>query len=460
MEHKRKPNGYVRLDTPCGKIKGLRKEDHLLFEGVPFARAERWEDPVVVDHWEGELDATKFGPLCSQHAQFYSELQGFSKFYYNENAEKRVCAYSETEGLNLNIWAPEGGHDLPVAVFIHGGSFVSGGNSNINICGGAEYCRRGIIMVTVNYRLNAFATGYDDTHKGNYAIKDQVAALKWVRNNIAAFGGDPDHIVVMGESAGALSLQLLLYCPQARGLMKGAVLMSGGGSFERLGTPARPEISRTVWNMVMKKYGVTSLDQLKDLPAKEVYDAWMEAGMTDINLANHYAKPILDGEWIPGTFAELVADDAIEDIPCIIGMSAQDMFPFYLYTCAVEWAAYHAKHGRKPVYGYYLDRRLPGGDDAGSYHGADLWYAFGTLDGNWRPFEETDYRISENMIDYLAGFIKTGVPAAEGLAEWKPMTDTATQFLRFGEELPEMYQPPVDALVSDIRNTLKPFPGM
>lgn len=461
MGYKSKPNSYVHLDTPCGGIRGLRRENCLLFEGVKFANAGRWEDPVEVDRWEGEYDATKFGPLCSQHLEFHKGYaDGFSRFYYDQNAEKRIYEYSETEGLNLNIWAPEGAKDLPVAVFIHGGSFVSGGNCSPNICNGEEYCKRGIILVTINYRLNAFATGYDATHKGNYAIKDQVAALNWVKHNIEAFGGNPDHIVAMGESAGALSLQLLLYCPMAKGLLKGAVLMSGGGNFERLGTPTRPEVSETVWKLVMKQYGVDSLDGLKNLSAQEVYDAWLGAGMTDMNLANHCAKPILDGQWIPGTFAELVAGDAVEDIPCIIGMSSQDMFPFYLYTCAVEWAAYHAKNGRKPVYGYYLDRQIPGGDNVGAYHGVDLWYAFGTLDANWRPFEEIDYRISENMIDYFAGFIKTGVPKADGLAEWRPMTDSETEFIRFGDELPEMYQPPVDVLVSDIRNTLKPFPGM
>lgn len=460
-QYKSKPNSYVRLETPCGPIKGLRREDHLLFQGVKFADAGRWEAPVVVERWDGEYDATRQGPLCCQHAQFYQDIpEGYSRFYYEQNAEKRIYEYSEEDGLNLNIWAPEGGENLPVAVFIHGGSFVSGGNSSPNICGGPEYCRRGIVLVTINYRLNAFATGYDTTHRGNYALQDQVAALEWVRRNIAAFGGNPERIVAMGESAGALSLQLLLYCPMARGLLKGAVLMSGGGSFERLGTPARPEVSEAVWKIVMQKLGAASLEDLKALPAKAVYDAWLAAGLTDMNLANHCAKPILDGEWVPGTFAELAAGNAIEDIPCIIGMSSQDMFPFYLYSCAVEWASYHAKNGRQPVYGYYLDRQIPGGDNVGAYHGVDLWYAFGTLDANWRPFEPADYRISENMIDYFAAFIKTGVPAAQGLAEWEPMTDTATRFLRFGDDLPEMYQPPADAMASDIRNTLKPFPGM
>lgn len=461
MNYKSKPYSYVRLNTPCGEIQGLRQNGYLLFEGVKFAEAGRWEDPRVIREWEGVYDATKAGPLCCQHAQFYQAQQGnFNDFYYNQNAEKPVFTYSEEDGLNLNIWAPEGGESLPVAVFIHGGSFVGGGNSSPNIFNGADYCRRGVILVTINYRLNAFATGYDKTHKGNYALKDQVAALTWIKENIAAFGGDPEHVTVMGESAGALSVQLLLYCPYAKGLFQGAVMMSGGGNFEQLGTPTRPAIPEAAWQIVMERCGVDCLDQLKDRPAKEVYDAWLAAGATELNLSNNYAKPIVDGDWVPGLFAELAMKDAITDVPCIIGMSSQDMWPFYLYSFAVEWGAYHARESRKPVYGYYLDRQLPGGDNVGAYHGSDLWYAFGTLDHNWRPFEEIDYRISENMIDYFAAFIKTGEPNAAGLAKWEPLTDRNTKFIEFGDELPAMYQPPVTKLAADIRNSLKPFPGM
>lgn len=452
---------HVQISTPCGEIRGLRQEGCLLFEGVKYADAGRWEDPKVVRRWEGVYDATRRGPACSQHLQFHTmQPAGYSDFYYNENAEKQVYEYSEQEGLNLNIWAPEDGHDLPVAVFIHGGSFVSGSNGAPNIFRGAGYCRRGVILVNINYRLNAFATGYDAAHKGNYALKDQVAALTWVRENIAAFGGDPERVTVMGESAGALSVQLLLYCPYAKGLFRGAVMMSGGGDFSQLGTPARPAISEAVWQMVMDQFGVKSLDELKDRPAGEIYDAWLAAGATEANLANNCAKPIVDGDWVPDRFPMLAMQGALADVPCMIGMSSDDMWPFYLYSFAVEWGAYHARAGRKPVYGYYLDRDIPGGDGEGAYHGCDLWYAFGTLDRNWRPFEAVDYRISEQMMDYFAGFIKTGRPGAEGLAEWEPLTDTYTGFMNFGEQLPAMCQPPVTRLAASDRNSLRPFPGM
>ena len=461
MKKESAPSSYVRVDTPCGRVRGLRQEDCRLFAGIVYARAGRWEDPQVVRSWDGEYDATRRGPACCQHAQFHDlPPEAFNDFYLNENAERPVYEYSEEDGLNLNIWAPEEGENLPVAVFIHGGSFVGGSNGAPNIFQGVEYCRRGMILVNINYRLNAFATGYDATHRGNYALKDQVAALVWVKENIAAFGGDPARVTVMGESAGALSVQLLLYCPYARGLFRGAVMMSGGGDFSQLGTPARAAISEAVWQMVMKRFGVQSLDELKDLPAGDIYNAWMEAGATESNLANNCAKPIVDGDWIPDHFPALAMRGAIADVPCVIGMSSDDMWPFYLYSFAVEWGAYHARAGRAPVYGYYLDRVLPGGDGEGAYHGCDLWYAFGTLARNWRPFEDTDYRISRTMIDYFAGFIKTGVPQAEGLAEWKPLTETDTGFLNFGNRMPAMCQPPVTKLAASIRNSLKPFPGM
>lgn len=459
MEYRSKPNSYVFADTPCGKMKGIRKDGYLLYKGIRYATAKRWEDPKLVKHWKGELDATKYGPLCCQNDTFFDSVSaGYAKFYYDQNAEKPIYEYSE-DCLNLNIWAPENAKNAPVTVFIHGGSFVSGGNSVANISNGADYCKRGIILVTVNYRLNAFANAYDKEHGGNYALKDQIASLIWVKNNIAAFGGDPNHIVGIGESAGALSLQCLLYSPKAKGLLSGSIMMSGGGNLEVLGVPARPESTEVVWSLVMEKFGVSSINELKDVPAKEIYTAWCEAAASDINLSNNCAKPIIDGDVIPGCVAELVAAGTINDMPCVFGLSSEDMYPYALYTKAVEWGAYQVQAGRSPVYAYYMDRQLPG-DNAGAYHGCDLWYAFGTLDRNWRPFTEIDYRISENMIDYFAAFIKTGSPNAEGLPKWEPLTQSESKFIRFGDAEPAMYEPPVAKLITAIQNTLKPFPGM
>lgn len=460
MEYRSKSCGYVFADTPCGKVKGIRKEGYCLYKGIRYAVAERWEDPAVVDHWDGVYDATRYGPACCQYEAFFPrESAGFSTFYYNQTADKIVVEYGE-DCLNLNIWAPENGENCPVAVFIHGGSFVGGSNAGSNISHGADYCKRGIILVTVNYRLNAFANAYDKDHSGNYMLKDQIAAIQWVKKNIAAFGGNPDHVVGIGESAGALSIQCLLYAPQAKGLLTGAIMMSGGGNLDVLGIPCSPEYTETVWKLVMEKFGVNSIRELKDVPAKEIYAAWLEAGATDINLSNNYAKPIIDGVMIPKPVPALMEAGEVSDIPCIFGMSSEDMYPYILYSKIVEWGDYQSGTGRSPLYAYYLDRQLPGGDNVGAYHGCDLWYAFGTLDRNWRPFTEIDYRISENFIDYFAAFIRTGDPNTAQLPHWPPMTCGDHRFIHFGDEEPAACTPPVEKLAGAIQNTLKPFPGM
>lgn len=457
MKYKSKQCSYVYTETPCGRIKGIRKNGLIVYKGIRYATAGRWEEPKVVTSWEGEYDATKQGHWCPQYNAFFDGHQApFSKFYYDQNAEKIVVNYSE-DCLNLNIWVPEGAENAPVAVFVHGGSFVSGGNGLTYVIGD-EYCKRGIILISINYRLNAFSSIYEKGHPANLCLRDVIAAFQWIKSNINAFGGNPDNIVAIGESAGAITLQCLLYAPQARGLLSGSIMMSGGGNLDNLVIPAPPIYAETTWNIIKKKYNVNSIEELKQLPAEEIYMAWTEASNSDINLAAHNAKPIIDGEIIPKPVAELT-DDEINNIPCIIGMSSEDMWPFTLYTKAIEWGIKQSEAGRCPVYAYYLDRQLPG-DDAGAYHGCDLWYAFGALDLNWRPFTEIDYRIADNMIDYFTAFVKSGNPNNGVLAEWTPITKDSAKFLNFGDKEASMCEPPADKLEKAIQNTTKPFPGM
>ena len=458
MRYKKKKCSYIFSDTPCGRVKGVRKNGYSLYKGIRYATAARWEDPELITAWEGEYDATRFGPWCCQYKAFFDGHDTpFSKFYYDQAAEKIVNEYSE-DCLNLNIWVPEDAKNAPVMVFVHGGSFVNGGNSAAYVIG-EEYCQRGIITISINYRLNAFASVHEKGHPGNYGLKDQMAAFRWIKGNIAAFGGDPDRIVGIGESAGALSLQCLLYSPQAKGLLSGAIMMSGGGNLDVLGIPASPMFAERTWSIVKEKFGVDTIDELKDTPAREIYEAWTEAAATDINLSNNCAKPIIDGEIIPKPVPELLADGDINDIPCIFGFSSEDMYPYILYTKAKEWAVNRSKAGKSPVYGYYIDRQLPG-DDAGAYHACDLWYAFGSLDLNWRPFTEIDYRISENMLDYFADFAKKGSPNNGELPEWTPITEEDIRFMHFGDEEAAMCEPPAKKLELAIQNSLKPFPGM
>ncbi|MDR1693248.1 MAG: carboxylesterase family protein [Oscillospiraceae bacterium] len=458
MKFKDKPSGYVAVETPCGRVKGMRKDGVLIFKGIRYAAAGRFEEPALVTQWAGEYDATKNGPWCCQYNAFFEGFESpFSKFYYDQATEKPVIRYGE-DCLNLNIWAPEGAENAPVAVFVHGGSFVSGGNSASYILG-QEYCRRGIVLVSVNYRLNAFGSAYEPGYPANLMLRDQIAAFRWVRQNIAAFGGNPDCVTGIGESAGALSLQCFLYSPHAKGLMTGAVLMSGGGNLTQLGIPAWSGFSEATWALVKQKYGADTIGQLKEIPAQELYAAWGAAAAEDVSFLNNCAKPLVDGDVIPASVQKLLADGAINDVPCVIGLSSEDMWPFTLYTKAVEWALLQNAAGRSPVYGYYMDRQLPG-DNAGAFHACDLWYAFGALDNCWRPFTKTDYRISENMLDYFAEFIRTGNPGTGGgkLAEWTSLTQESAQFLRFGDDEAAMIEPPADKLERAVQNSSRPFP--
>ena len=452
-------NKYAFAQTSCGRVRGLDMGAYELYRGIRYATAERFESPVPVEHWDGELDATEYGPAFLQYTGFYgTPTSGFMAFYPNQYKEPVPMTFSE-DALNLNIWTPKGASNCPVAVFIHGGSFLSGANCNGNVSNGEEYCRRGVILVNINYRLNAFGNAVGDGCKGNYMLRDQIAALRWIRDHISSFGGDPERVTVIGESAGAISIQCLLLSPQARGLFAGAIMMSGGGVIPALGNPTYPEFAQVTWRKMKEKFGARTMDELKVIPAKELYDAWNEVNATCISLVNNVAKPMVDGDILPYSADEALTRGCVIDVPCIIGVLSEDMWPVYLYKGITEWARMNEAAGRAPVYGYYMDRQMPGGDGVGAYHGCDLWYAFHTMDRSWRPFEDVDHRIADDMGDYFCSFAASQTPSCKGKAVWEPLKADDPAFLRFGVEEPSMVHPPVEQLVLAPQN-ITPFPGM
>ena len=218
---------YIYSTCPCGQIKGIGAEDYRLFKGIRYARANRWEAPEEVTGWEGVYDATTPGALCPQYDAYITGRPPVKQFYYDETVEKEGASYSE-DCLYLNIWTPLDAQKAPVLMYIHGGSYETGAGSKVSF-NGMNYCRRGVIVVTINYRLNAFSSAVGDGIKGNFGLRDQVCALQWIRHNIAAFGGDPEKVTIMGESAGAMSVQNLIFTPLAKGLFRGAVMLSGAG---------------------------------------------------------------------------------------------------------------------------------------------------------------------------------------------------------------------------------------
>ena len=442
---------YTCLQCPCGSIRGIGTEEYRLFKGVPYAKAGRWEAPVPVTGWEGELDATFQGKACPQRNAYETATTGSGLFYRNETVEKQVLLYDE-DCLNLNIWTPKDPKGLPVLVYIHGGSYETGFGAAVAF-NGAAYCRRNVILVTINYRLNAFAGAIGDGHKGNYGLQDQICALRWVRDNIAAFGGDPDKITIMGESAGAMSVQNLILSPMAKGLFRGAIMLSGGGILSNVFRIKTPENMQALWTEIKDAFGAATIDQLKSVPPRELYTTWKALSLKNPSYA-FPATPVVDGHFLPGYPHQVVAEGMHNAVPTILSVLSEDMWPHSLYKAIVEWADLAAA----PVYGAYFDRAVPGSDH-GAYHGCDVRYAFGTLYTSWRPFTDTDLRISENMIDYFAAFTKTGAPQAEGLAQWLPLSSEQKRFMHFGDEPCDMVPVPEERLLATEAKG-KPFPGM
>ena len=448
------PIEEVSISTTCGDIIGVKKDGYTEFRSVRYATSERFEAPVLVTKWDGVFDATVWGDRCFQYQGLYgTNADVTGQFYADEALITWPAVYSE-DCLNLNIWTPDGSENCPVLIYIHGGAFVGGSNSTSDI-DGAVYARNGIITIAINYRLGAFHSAYGDGYTGYLAIQDQAAALHWVRDNITDYGGDPSKITLMGESAGAISTQNLLASPLVEdGLVSGAIMMSGAGDFSSLGYPTVSSMVEPVWTAMKRMVDAESIADLKALSTRELYSLW-------INSLGEYsstaALPIINGVGMTEGIDQAFNDGSIKDVPCIIGMLSEDVVPYSLYKIAVDYAQNRAEAGGEPVYLYYFDRNQPGENDFGAFHGADLYYVFGTLYRNWRPFDETDYRIAEDMIAYISNFVKTGDPNGDGLAVWEAATTERQEFMRFGDDEAAMYAPSPDDLIHT-QNTNPPFP--
>ena len=420
------------ITTPCGKIKGsgCRLNGVIAYKGIRYATAGRWEYPKLTEAFDGVYDATKYGSCSYQPRAFYNEEENVKKiFYYNEFRKGEEYSYSE-DCLFLNVWTPEyasEGGRLPVIVYIHGGGYTGG-------CGHEKHFddpiwpTKGVIAVTINYRLGPM--GFlclpeltDEAGRcGNYGLYDQLAALQWVKQNISAFGGDPDRITVMGQSAGAMSVQHLCQSPAARGLFCGAVMSSGCGMSNML--LSKPEKVYPFWQEVMKRAGCKTLADFRALPPEELFAEWQKA-KREIKGGMMSTTPVKDGY--------LITDKAEPaDIPYIIGSNSHDMAPPILHSLSKKWG----KSRGERSYIYLFDRMLPG-DKCGAWHSADLWYWFGTLENCWRPMEEQDYSVSDKMTTFLCNFAKNGNPNSDDLIIWDPVSKSGKTLI-IGEKPEKM----------------------
>lgn len=408
----------VTIDTGLGKVTGTKEKGVRIFRGIPFAVTERFELPKPYPAWE-ELDATGPETDCFQYSSYREE----TSFYYHEFREGWTFHYAESP-MTLNIISPEKAEKLPVLVFIHGGGFETGnvGELPYGIC--TEYAKHGIVYVSLGHRLNVFSL-YET---GNYGLHDMVFGLRWVKEHIADYGGDPEQITIMGQSAGAMSIMDLLYTKTLYGIVKGAVTISGGGMVPKIARPYTKEEFAPFWANVRKRAGAATEEEFKMLPDSMIWDAWYEESRATDGF--HVKQPGIDGVIIPKLPQDVAKEGSYLDIPMIMGITSQDFMPYLIFEMAMGWAKLHVKNGGAPVYGYMFDRALPG-NRFKAFHAADLWYFCGNMDQCWRPFEKLDFDLKDEMIAYVANFVKRQDPNGAGLPSWAPISKKNKNFRLF-----------------------------
>ncbi len=412
--------GYFEKATSCGKIKGIENEKILEFRGIKYANANRWEYPTAINSWDGVYDATRFG-ACSYQQRGFEADENCNAFYHNEFRRGQEFTYSE-DCQFLNIMTPKNAVKLPVLIYIHGGSFT-GGSADEQHLQGNQFAENGIVFVSLNYRLGpfGFCSHPDLTDEngicGNYGLYDQQTAIKWVYDHIADFGGDPEKITLMGQSAGAMSVDIHVSSPLNKNMIKGAILCSGAGLQRKLLKPLSPKNTVKYWEDIMNNAGVSSMAELRNADPKALYYAWYKAYKSSMT-SMPYTFPVFDGKLLcKGSFTMR----SIPNIPYMVGMTITDMLPPILEALTKDWAK-----ATPNTYTYMFERLLPG-DNKGAWHACDLLYWFRTLKKNWRPFEDIDYKIAEEMSQSVIAFVKSGNPNCEAIPRWEkdgkmPMT--------------------------------------
>ena len=411
--------GVIKVNG--GRIQGVpsEKEGVTVFKGVRYAEAPvgdlRWQAPQPVKPWKGVMLCDRFSPICPQPGNKPGTFYG-DEFYWDGTPEENE------DCLSLNVWAPTRtlgkNTKLPVAMWIHGGAYMNGYGYEVTM-DGDEWASRGVILVTINYRLGTFGflshpeLTAEQGQSGNYGTMDQIAALQWIHDNISAFGGDPEHITVFGQSAGAMSVKTLLVSPLSKGLMAGAIIQSGGGMSTRGLTPeGTQEQFDARGKALMDNVGLTSLAEMRAASSAQILAA--NRGML---------TPHLDGKVVTEGFEEAFMRADIAPVPIMIGYNKDDMGglggPAVDRFCAIRDSLGF------PVYEYEFLRELPTNEAhpasaAGAFHSAELWYVFGTLERSWRPFTPADHALSEKMLDAWTAFCKDGNPGWPAFKQDEP----------------------------------------
>jgi para-nitrobenzyl esterase len=444
-----------------------------VYRGIPYAAStageNRWRPPQPVASWEGLRDCTKFGPSCPQ-APYAKD----SVYYRDPEPQSEDCLF-------LNIWTTgKKGDNFPVMVWIHGGALTRGSGA-VDVYDGSALAKKGTVVVTINYRLGPLGflahpelTAESPQHAaGNYGLLDQIAALQWVRTNIAQFGGDPDCVTIFGESAGSLCVNALVASPLAKGLFHRAIGQSGT-AFRPMASLADAEKQGSAF---ARSVGASNLSEMRALSAEQILELAGKAGEIrgTINV---------DGWCLPDDVRAIFAAGKQSTVPTIAGSNADEMttlapiagrpktrqalraqialmlgepdsverlYPFagdeqatgaYLnlmgdatFTLGARaWARYTTVAGGK-LYLYQFNRVTPFAAAAGigAFHAAEIAYVFNNLDRLGRPVEDEDTKLAEAMSTYWATFAKTGDPNGAGLASWPAYNRDDEPCIVFGD---------------------------
>jgi para-nitrobenzyl esterase len=479
------PSPTVR--TASGVVQGLSEGDVESFRGIPYAAPPvgefRWRPPQPVQPWQGVRDATNYGSNCAQG--------GWGA------APGSIQAGSSEDCLFLNIWRPAGlnpGAKLPVMFWIHGGAFVGGSGSGLS---GGPFTSKGVILVSINYRLGrlghfafpALSSEHPEEPKGSYAFMDQIAALRWVKQNIAEFGGDPDNVTIFGFSAGGVSIHSLLTIPDAKGLFHKAISHSGGGRDGVLigrpiskdnASPYYPVSAETIGINFAHKHAIEGTDaaalaKLRALKVEEIVDGGQENdGQGGPRI---YSGPILDGKFVTETSESAYKAGRQAHVPLMIGCnsaeiggpfvnassSKEELFSLFGQLKEEAKAAYDpdgkkdfaevqtrfntdkvwaeparftastfAKSGdRAYIFLFsYVPAAMKERIRFGPGHGTDVSYVFGNLrapQGSTVPPE--DKEVARIMNAYWVNFSKTGNPNSKDLPKWPVYTPKKNMIL-------------------------------
>ncbi len=456
-------NAFDIVKTDAGSISGMINSDGSIhvFKGIPFAAPPvgklRWKAPQSVQSWKGVKKCDVFSASPMQGAPVPFSMWS-EEFLIPKEPISEDCLY-------LNVWtgAISPTEKRPVLVWIYGGGFASGGSA-VPIYDGEAMAKKGIVFVSINYRVGIFGffahpelTKESPHHaSGNYGLMDQVAALQWVKKNIAAFGGDADNVTIAGQSAGAMSVNCLVASPIAKGLFNKAIAESGAAfGFRTNRNLQQAEVDGMI---TATSLHATTIDELRKLPAEElmktqgvrrpIVDGYvLRDAIENIFASNKENKVTLLTGWNEneGMFGEMKSTgDFIKDAQVQYGDDAKTFLEYYPATndsvatisqlnysrdifFGVQnytWANVESDHGNK-VYLYRFTRKVPATGEYikyGAFHTGEVPYAYNNLKFVNRPWQEADHELANTMSAYWVNFIKTGNPNSANLPEWKAYT--------------------------------------